>query len=54
MSETFLESMKRKDEIIYEVNALIDSSEWEIDYSEYDEKEGYVIVVLYKKLEKKD
>ena len=50
----FVESMKVKHELIDEVNALIYSSEWEIDYSEYDEKDGYAIVVLYKKLEKKD
>jgi hypothetical protein len=54
MNETIEESMKRKYGNIDEVNALIHTSEWEIDYSEYDEKEGYVIVVLYKKLEKKD
>jgi hypothetical protein len=51
MSETFTESVERKHEIFYEVNALIDSSEWEIDYSEYDEKDGYAIVVLFKKLD---
>ena len=54
MNETFEELMKRKHDNIDEVNALIHTSEWEIDYSEYDEKDGYAIVVLYKKLEKKD
>ena len=50
----FVESMKQKYELIDEVKALIINSDWEIDYSEYDKKDGYVIVALYKKLEKKD
>ena len=50
MNETFEESMKRKHELIDEVNDLIDTSEWKIDYSEYDEQNGYAIIVLFKKL----
>ena len=53
-NEEFDALMNRKRDNINEVNDLIDTSEWKIDYSEYDEQNGYAIIVLFKKLEKKD
>jgi hypothetical protein len=49
MEETFEELMKRKHENIDEVNSLIHTSEWQVDNCEYDEKDGYVLITLYKK-----
>jgi hypothetical protein len=49
MEETFEELMKRKHENIDEVNSLINASEWQVDNCEYDEKDGYVLITLYKK-----
>jgi hypothetical protein len=52
IKETFEELMKRKHDNINEVNYLIvtPTSDWRVDYSEYDEKDGYVSIVIFKKI----
>jgi hypothetical protein len=48
MNETFEETMKRKYENIDEVKNLIHTSEWQVDNCEYDEKDGFILITVYK------
>jgi hypothetical protein len=51
MEETFEQTMQRQYSNIDEVKDLIIGSEWEVDNCEYDERDGYVLVTIYKKLD---
>lgn len=50
--ETFEQKRQRKYNNIDEVNNLIHTSEWEVDLSEYDEKDGYILMTIFKKIDK--
>jgi len=51
INETYEQIQQRKYNNIDEVSNLIHTNEWEVDLSEYDEKDGYIFITIFKKKE---